>query len=151
MMRKQWMILKNERYTSKDFRIILGIIYNIHLHLFVWEIMDDKLLLKVAILVSVAGLIALAFLLAVAEIPQFSVEGFVEDDDIGADDYVKVSGTVHSVQNYDSVSIITLKQSVYLETVAFDNVSLEEGSHITVEGKVQESNGRRQIIVQQIR
>ncbi|MFH1506039.1 MAG: hypothetical protein ABIE94_03535 [archaeon] len=110
--------------------------------------MHDNTLLKISLFLSVGGIIALFFILQVVDIEATTIRG-IENKTNG--DFVKVYGQVDDVIARGTVTSFSLKEIRKLDAVVFDNLSLEEGLYVELEGKISEEDGQRQIIVDTIR
>jgi len=112
------------------------------------SIMDDNTLLKISLFLTVGGIIALFFILETAEIQGISVSA-AQNKSSG--DFVKVYGIVENVISRDKVTSFSLNEYRQLDAVVFDNVSLENGLFVELEGKISEEEGKKTIIVDSIR
>ncbi|MGM5484404.1 MAG: OB-fold nucleic acid binding domain-containing protein [Nanobdellota archaeon] len=109
--------------------------------------LEDSLLLRYSLVISSVGLLVLFFLVDSYEPEQ------VDPGDIGdkeKDDYVSLSGEVLSVDE-GNVTEILLRDYETAEVVVFEELDLDEGQGIVVEGKVDSFRGENQVIGDEIR
>ena len=111
--------------------------------------MKENTLLKIALICSLVGLAVLYFISSKIEIKDYRPN--LLNKNIGED--VKLQGTVTKVTGKNDVVFIEVSQKNTINVVAFtkDNFQLKYGDNIEVIGKVQEYNGKNEIIAQKIR
>lgn len=108
--------------------------------------MDDKFLLKIALVVSVLGIIGLFLVTEIIEIPLQKIEELEEGD------YVKIVGEIISINQKDTMTFFQIKDETgKIDVVYFDLVELEEGIELEVEGQVEEYKGKLEIIADSLR
>ena len=110
--------------------------------------MNDNTLIKISLFVSVGGIIALFFILQFVDVDAISVKQVEEKSD---GDFVKVYGQVNDVISRGTVTSFTINEINKLDAVVFDNLSLEKGIFVELEGKISEEQGQKQLIVDTIR
>ncbi len=110
--------------------------------------MNEKTLLKIAIISALAGIFLLYLISDNISIDESSI-GKIEEEDIGSD--VKVKGRVEDVFNGESISIITISQPSDIKIILFENVSLSEGDYIEVIGEIEEYEGEMEVIGDRVR
>ena len=111
--------------------------------------MKEKTLFRLALICIVIGLPVLYFLSENIEITEMDVSKISLGD---ADRQIKLNGEVISVSNKNKFSVIEISQLNKIEVVMFnENISLEQGDNIDVFGKVQEFNGKPEIIADVVR
>lgn len=111
--------------------------------------MNEKTLLKISVVMVLIGLLFLFFyvktlnLAAVSEIDTFQPE-----------EQVKLSGTVQKISNTEKVLFITLaaEKTELTDVIVFnqEDVLIAEGDRIEIIGTVEDYNGQREIIANQI-
>ena len=111
--------------------------------------MKENTLLKIALICSLVGLVILYFISSKIEVKDHRPN--LLNKNIGDD--VKLQGTVTKVTDKNDVVFIEVSQKNTINVVAFtkDNFQLKNGDDIEVIGKVQEYNGKNEIIAQKIR
>ena len=112
--------------------------------------MKENTLLKIALICSLAGLLVLYFISA-----KINAKDYVPsplNKNIGDD--VRLQGIVTKVNDKGNVVFVELSQQVPVAVVLFannQNVNLKNNDHVEVIGKVQEYNGKNEIVADKIR
>jgi hypothetical protein len=111
--------------------------------------MDEKYLLKIALLTAFGGLSALFLIMYLADIPEKNI-GDIQLSDAGKN--IKIIGIVKSVRYSpdNSTTFVKLSQECTVDVVSFDKVVIAQDAHITVEGRISEYNGQIEIIADSI-
>ena len=112
--------------------------------------MKETTLLKTALICSLAGLVILYFISTKIEIKDYSPSKL--NKNIGDD--VKLKGTVTKITDKGNVVFIEVNQQSQINVVLFtaeNNLKLKEGDNVEVIGKVQEYNGKNEIIAENVR
>jgi DNA/RNA endonuclease YhcR with UshA esterase domain len=114
--------------------------------------MKEKLLLKIALMVSLIGVVSLFFISSNIDVEQKSIEKITFDD---IDKHVKVQGTVNEMFENDKVMIIDIVQPTEITVVLFkrnnESLAIKKWDNIEVIGKVDEYEGRLEIIGNRVR
>lgn len=114
--------------------------------------MKEKHLLKIALICSLIGVAALYFISENIEIKQTNIEKITFDD---VDRNVKVKGVVNDLFENENVMIIDVIQPEEITVVLFKrnnkNISIGKGDNIEVIGKVDEYEGKLEIIGNRVR
>ena len=108
--------------------------------------MRDNTLLTIAIIVSIGGILIL-FLLFNLNLISNSAEGFYLGD---IEDKVVLKGEVSKVNVNPTASFITLKVDEYVPLVVFDEVNVQKGDFIEIQGSLDEYKGKKQVVVDKI-
>ena len=111
--------------------------------------MRENTLLKVALICSLVGLTALIFISQSIEVPDYKPPE--SNKNIGDD--VKLTGVITKIQQNNGFVFIEIVQENKVSAVMFsnDNISLSKNNNVEIFGKVQEYNGKPEIIAQKIR
>ena len=111
--------------------------------------MKEATLLKIALICSLIGLIVLYFISERIEIMDYKPAEL--NKNIGDD--VNLKGTITKISDKGNVVFVDVSQQNSVSVVLFtdNNVNLKNGDHIEVIGKVQEYNGKNEIIAQKVR
>ena len=112
--------------------------------------MKETTLLKIALVCSLVGMIALYFISAKIEIKDYKPAKLNEN--VGDD--VKLSGIIMKISDKGNVVFIDIKQEYPVNVVMFtdnNNLNLKNGDNVEVIGKVQEYDGKNEIVAQKIR
>ena len=111
--------------------------------------MKETLLLKIALICSLIGLIALFFISTKIEFKEYRPNKL--SNNVGDD--VKLQGIITKINDKGNVVFVELKQENFVNVVMFseDNSSLKKGDNVEIIGKVQDFNGKNEIIAQKVR
>ena len=112
--------------------------------------MKETTLLKIALICSLVGLVTLYFISTKIEIKDYKPN--LLNKNIGDD--VKLKGIITKITDKGSVVFIEVSYQSPAALVLFTNdnsLKLKSGDNIEVAGKVQEYNGKNEIIAQKIR
>ena len=110
--------------------------------------MKERLLLKIAIICSLAGIFAIYLISENYDLDESSI-GSIKEDQIGKD--VKLKGVINSIFNGEKATIITITQPEEIKVMLQGNVSLNKGDYVEVIGEVDEYNGELEIIGNRVR
>jgi len=112
--------------------------------------MKETLLLKIALICSLVGLVALFFISQKIELKDYK-PNFLNNKNVG--DSVNLSGKISKVTAGNNVVFIELIQQVPVSVVVFTdkNVNLNENDFVEISGKIQEYNGKEEIIADKIK
>lgn len=112
--------------------------------------MKEKTLLRIALLCSVTGIALLFIISENIEIDEKAIDK-INMDNIG--DYVKIKGTVAKIIETEEVMILNIEQPAQITVFLFKNkpVTLNEGNYIEVIGKIEDYEGKTEIIADKIR
>lgn len=111
--------------------------------------MKESIILKIALICSLVGLTVLYFISAKIEVKEYKP---ILNKNIGDD--VKLNGIVSKITDRGNVVFIEVTHQNPVTVVLFtdnDNINLKNGDNVEVMGKVQEYNGKNEIIAQKIR
>ena len=112
--------------------------------------MKETLLLKIALICSLVGLVALFFISQRIELKDYKPDFL--NKNVG--DSVKLSGKISKITAGNNVVFIELSQQVPVSVVVFtdnDFTNLNKDDFVEIEGKVQEYNGKEEIIADKIK
>lgn len=112
--------------------------------------MKEKTLLKIALLCSVVGIVLLFLVSENIEIDEKAIDK-INMDNIG--DYVKIKGQLSKIIDTESVMILTIQQPSQITVVLFKKrpIELREGNYVEVIGKIEDYEGKTEIIADKIR
>ncbi|MFH0875933.1 MAG: hypothetical protein V1859_08395 [archaeon] len=98
--------------------------------------MDETILLKLALAVSIIGLLALYAVSRVIEINDTTIEKIAGSSD---DEQVKIKGIVEKISNSDKVTVIDVSQKNTIQVIFFNNKeNFSTGKEISIAGKKQD-------------
>lgn len=112
--------------------------------------MKETTLLKIALICSLVGLFVLYFISTRIEVKDYKPN--LLNKNIGED--VKLNGIVTKISDAGDVVFIEVSQQSIANVILFGNgssLSLKNGDNVEVIGKVQEYNGKSEVIAQKIR
>lgn len=109
--------------------------------------MDDKMLLRVALVTAVVGLFVFLLIVEKVEVGERSI---AKIDELPEGKEIKVVGVVQRVSQQETVAFIELAEEK-IETITVvlfkdKNVSINEGDFIEVVGSLEEYRGKKEII-----
>ena len=108
--------------------------------------MKENTLLKIAFICSLGGLISLYFISSNINPQDYNPV----TSGIGSD--VNLTGTISKIDQREDVTFIDVSYEKPLTIVVFNGeVSFNKGDKIQVNGRVQEYNGKQEIIAQKIK
>ncbi|MBI2649886.1 hypothetical protein HYX04_01070 [Candidatus Woesearchaeota archaeon] len=112
--------------------------------------MKETTLLKIALICSLIGLVLLYFISTKIEVKDYKPN--ILNKNVGDD--VKLTGKVSKITDRGDVVFIEVNQQSPVNVVLFtdnNNLKLSNGDNVEVIGKVQEYNGKNEIIAEKIR
>jgi DNA/RNA endonuclease YhcR with UshA esterase domain len=104
--------------------------------------MDDSILLRVALLVSVSGMFLMWYAANLVE-PEVVPIGDIDEGWLG--EVVFTTGKVSGVDHFGGISLVSF-EGAGVKLFAFFNLSTEIGKNITVKGEVKEYKGTLEIV-----
>ena len=114
--------------------------------------MQEKTLLKIALIASLAGLLILYLISSNIEIKESNIEKITIEN---KDEFVKLSGIVSNLVNSEKVMILEITQPQEITVVLFKNknntFNINKGNEVEIFGKVDEYNGKMEIIAERVR
>ena len=114
--------------------------------------MKEKTLLKLALIVSLSGLLILFLISDNIEIKEKNIEKITIEN---KDEFVKLRGIVSKVIDTEKVTIMEITQLQQITVVLFENenrtMPIQKGNEIEIFGKVDEYEGKLEIIADRLR
>ena len=114
--------------------------------------MEEKTLLKIALVASLAGLMFLYLISSNIEIKEKNIEKITLEN---KDEFVKLRGIVSNLVNSEKVAILEITQPQEITVVLFKNknssININKGNEVEIFGKVDEYNGKMEIIADRVR
>lgn len=110
--------------------------------------MDEKILIVVAFIGSLAGIL---ILFALSETIEYSEKTIEKINAERIEDMIKLNGEVTKVNNIGNITFISVRQPSYIDVIVFDNISLFPGENVEIIGKSEEYNNKMEIIAHRIR
>ena len=110
--------------------------------------MNEKSLLKLALLISVIGLILLFIISKNIEINDTTIEK-ITNEEIEGD--VVIKGTIKEINSRGSATFLVISQESEIEVIVFsNNVNLSKGDNVKITGQVSEYKNQKEIIADKI-
>jgi DNA/RNA endonuclease YhcR with UshA esterase domain len=114
--------------------------------------MQEQTLLKTALITSLLGLLGLYLISDNIEIKEKNIEKITIDN---KDEFVKLRGIVNKVIDTEKVTIMEIMQPQQITVVLFKNenktMPVQQGNEIEIFGKVEEYEGKLEIIADRLR
>jgi len=114
--------------------------------------MKEKNLLKIALITSLLGLSILYLINDNIEIKEKNIEKITIDN---KDEFVKLTGIVNRIVDTEKVTIMEITQPQQITVVLFKDenktMPIQEGNEVEVIGKVDEYEGKLEIIADRLR
>ncbi|MEK6916368.1 MAG: OB-fold nucleic acid binding domain-containing protein [Nanoarchaeota archaeon] len=110
--------------------------------------MNESLLYKSAIIVSIVGLILIFFISNSIEINDTTIDKITNGETL---DTVKLVGEVVEITEKSNVTYLLIAETKEITAIAFsNNLSIKKGDSLEIIGKVDEYNGKKEIIAESI-
>ena len=109
--------------------------------------MKEKILLKIALVCSLGGILLLFFISDKLDINEKMISE-IDEVEIGSE--VKIQGVVSGVEKRGSMVIVDIAQLEKMNVIVFDNISLNQGDYVEINGRVEEYEGETQLIADKI-
>ena len=114
--------------------------------------MEEKTLLKIALIISLLGLLGLYMVSENVEIKEKTIEKITLEN---KDEFVRLGGIVNKVYKADKALIIEIMQPQKITVVLFNNenktTKISEGNEVEIFGKVDEYEGKMEVIADRVR
>jgi hypothetical protein len=109
--------------------------------------MDEKTLLKISLITSLAGT-ALLFLISLNVGNEEKSFQLVQDGD-----YTTISGKIGRVSAMENITFLTVYQTKPVTAIVFgkEYLQLNEGDFVEMRGDVQDYNGKKEFVAEEIR
>ena len=108
--------------------------------------MKERTLLKLALTCTILGII---ILLVISEISETNFYTLTQINQMDKGE-VRTDGIVEKVMNKDNLTIISISRLEYIDAIAFDNINVTKGSKIEIIGRLEEYQGKKEIIIKEI-
>ncbi len=109
--------------------------------------MKDKTLLIIALICGAAGLIGLLIIMSTTRLEEINISKI---DGTELDQKVRISGTVERITNTEKATFVEISKKETITAVVFEKVQLEKGANIEIIGTVDEYNGEKELLVEEI-
>jgi hypothetical protein len=110
--------------------------------------MNDDTLLNIALSIAFLGLIMLLALSYFDNIPEKNFNEITSKD---INSHITIKGTVKQIYPHNNSVSIKLKQECTMDVTSFEkNVNITVGDNLTVQGTIQEYNGRINMLADRI-
>lgn len=113
-------------------------------------VLNDNLIIKLSVVLSLLGIIFLFILSNYSDLDIISpskINQYNEDDDI------IIRGTLHSVNNRGTVTVLKISEIVTTDVIIFDDIDLknEINKNVFIRGVIRENRGKKEIFGTSIR
>lgn len=109
--------------------------------------MQDSLLLKIAMIISIIGLGFLVIILTTTGLQEIDIS---EAKELEEDQAIKIIGIVERVTAKEGFSIINLKKEEEITVIMFEKVNLTKGQRIEVTGRTEKYKGEKEVVAEKI-
>jgi len=109
--------------------------------------MNEKVLLKIALVCSIVGLVGLFVFSKTIQIQEVAISK-IDGTQQGV---VKVFGTVASIRHAGQGMIVEVSQPSTITVFVSSNVSMVPGDKVEIIGRVDEYKGKQEIVAERIR
>lgn len=106
--------------------------------------MKDSLLLKISLICSLAGIAGLFLVMHFSELETFSTV-YSESDT-----QVVLEGVVKHHENKGELTVLSIEHVSLTNAVVFEELEIEEGLKLRIEGVVDEYKGKKELIIEKI-
>jgi len=110
--------------------------------------MKEQTVLKIALVCALAGVVILYFVSDNITIDEKAIDK-INTENVG--DNVKIFGRVEKVSNLENVAFLEISQPSSITVIVFGNLNASAGDNVEVIGKIDEYNGKLEVIGQRIR
>jgi len=113
--------------------------------------MENKILLEIAIICSLVGILLLIFISEKIETPEKDIVNITKEN---LEEQVKITGTITKITETPGLYILTIKDSTGEITAILyksEEISLEKGQVVTIEGSILEYKGQLEIEIDSIK
>lgn len=112
--------------------------------------MNEKILLKLALGISILGLAMLFLLLNIIEPEEVSLRELQQKQ---INEYVTIKGIIKDIRSYDKVIYLDIAELQPITVIVFPDskLRLENNSEVTIDGQIQLYNGKKELIVNEIK
>ena len=110
--------------------------------------MEDETLITISLSVAIFGIIILLLFSFYDKIPEKNFNE-ITSKDVGSQ--VKVNGTIKQIYMHNNSLTLKIKQECLMDVMLFEkNTNFSIGENVVVSGKIQEYNGKQEIIADKI-
>lgn len=110
--------------------------------------MKDKTLLNLALISGIIGVVSLFLIMHFSPVKEYNIQELSNETDGKS---VKISGTIQRVTNTEKTTFIEIAQTCSITGIIFENITLQKGEKVQVTGKLSEYNGKKEILVDEIK
>jgi len=110
--------------------------------------MEDETLITISLSVAMIGIIILLLFSFYDKIPEKSFNEITSKD---TGSVIKANGTIKQIYEHNNSLTLKIKQECLMDVMLFDkNNNFSIGENVIVQGKIQEYNGKQEIIADKI-
>jgi len=111
--------------------------------------MKEKILLKIALIISIVGIVLLFYATEKMDVEEQTIDRITKDN---LDETVKISGKITKITDMGTVMFFDIEQKNTMPVLVFkkEDVNIGVGDYVQVIGKVEDYEGKREVIASQI-
>ena len=110
--------------------------------------MDEKLIVVLAIIASLAGVFLLFLFAERLNYDEVTIEKINNER---MSEMIKIKGEVTSVNNIGNVTFIKIRQPNYMDVIVFEEIKLDSGQTVEIIGQTEEYENKMEIIAHRLR
>lgn len=112
--------------------------------------MNEKILLKIALGISIVGLIILSLLLNIIEPDEVS---FMELGQKQINEHVQIKGIITNIRDYNKTIFLDIVELQPITVIVFydGKMKLENNSKVSIDGQIQLYNGKRELVANEVK
>lgn len=112
--------------------------------------MNEKILLRIALGISILGLIILFLLLNIIEPDEVS---FTELGQKQINEHVQIKGIITNIRDYNKTIFLDIVELQPITVVVFydGKMKLENNSKVSIDGQIQLYNGKRELVANEVK
>lgn len=109
--------------------------------------MEEKTILKLALLTALVGLITLFILTSTIKFPETNTKITKELEG----ETIKIKGEITEIKEFDKFSILKIKYPTYINTITFEKTELKQGDKVEITGEVEFYEGKEELMIEEIK
>ncbi len=110
--------------------------------------MNDKLLIKIAILCSVIGILGLFFISENLQLDIIQIEN-IDESFIGKN--VNINAKINKITYSSGLTILDIEDETgNIKAIAYDTLQVDKDNRINIQGKIQEYENELEVIIEKL-
>jgi aspartyl-tRNA synthetase len=112
--------------------------------------MNEKILLRIALGISILGLIILFLLMNIIEPNETSLRELQQKE---INEHVQIKGIITGIHDYNKTIFLDIVELQPITVVAFSDgkMKLENNSKVSIDGQIQLYGGKKELIVNEVK